>query len=80
MGRGLKTRSPLYLYKMSDKVLAVLEDAEQKTGEAKWIIVERILEKAFGLKFDENVNLEEFLGLTAHRAKVGKSRKKSLTK
>jgi len=75
-----KTRSSLFLYKMSDAVKAKLEETEQKTGVAKWLIVEKILEDSFGIRPDEGIDIEKFLGVTAHRAKVGKSRKKAVTK
>lgn len=80
MSGGVKTRSPMYLYKMSDKVQGKLDDAERKSGIAKWLIVEKILEDSFGLQSDEGLDIEKFLGVTAHRAKVGKARKKAITK
>ncbi len=80
MAAGFKTRSPMYLYKMSDKVKAKLEEAEQKSGIAKWLIVEKVLEDSFNLKSDEGIDIEKFLGINANRAKVGKARKKPITK
>lgn len=76
MSEKLKTRSALHLYKMSDDVKSKLAETEKATGLAQWLIVEKLLEDAFGIKSDESINLEKFLGVTAHRAKVGKSRKK----
>lgn len=80
MSAGFKTRSSIYFYKMSDKVHAKLEEVEKNTGLAKWLIAEKILEDAFGLQSDEGIDIEKFLGVTAHRAKVGKARKKNITK
>jgi hypothetical protein len=75
----MKTRSPLYMRQLSDKVHAKLDSHATSEGLAKWLLVEKILEKYFNIK-DDGLNLAEFIGINKNSARIGLPYKKKVTK
>lgn len=56
MKRLKKKSKPLHLNQMSDRVQKKLTTLSNKTGMAKWVIAEKILEGGLGFKKDFDIN------------------------
>lgn len=59
--KKLKTRSSVYYLKMSDEVLSKIETIAKKSGYARWLVAEQLLEKALGIKSGEQIELKQWM-------------------
>lgn len=78
MTTEFKSRSKIFFSQMSDDVAFALDKKSAELCISKWLIAEKILESALGI--DKKIDLNEWLGVSRSRGKIGTPFKKKATK
>lgn len=74
MSEEIKTRSKMFLSKMSDDVQIKVEQVAKDMCISKWLVIEQILENAFGIT-NEKIDVQKWLKGNHSQQKVGKPNK-----
>ncbi len=56
-----KTRKALYAKKCDVKIIEKIDNITEKTGVAKWVVIESILATSLGIKTNNKLDLKKWL-------------------